>query len=80
MRIPKKNSKHDKAFQNRPDLTQFLYFIPAEPIAAPKPQPSEAGPSAPQLTPILRKEIRTIHVSNTSDSHTQPQWEGVGGN
>ena len=34
MRIPKKNAKHDEAFQNRPDLTQILHSCPIQPIAA----------------------------------------------
>ena len=65
MRIFKRNPKHDEAFQNRPDLTQILHFRPAEPIAAPPSQPSVAGPSAPQLTRILRREKRTIQTSDT---------------
>ena len=78
MRIPKKsNPKHDDAFINRPDLTQIFHFSPPVPSAAPPTQPDTAGPSAvqmtpltKQLTPILRKEKRTITVSDTSDSDT----------
>ena len=43
---------------------------PAEPIAAPPTQSSVGGPSAPQIILILRKEKRTIQVSDTSDSDT----------
>ena len=70
LKIPKQNPKHDELFQNRPDLTQILHFSQAEPIAAPPTQPSVAGPSAPQIIPILRKEKRTIQVSYPSDSDT----------
>ena len=75
MRIPKRNPKNDDAFLNQPDLTQILHFGPPLPIAAPPTQPDIAGPSAPQLTPstiqltpILRKEKRTVTVSETSES------------
>ena len=70
MRIPKQSLKHDEAFQNRPDLTKILHFSPAEPIVAPPTQPSEARPSAPQITPILREGKRTIQVCDTADSDT----------
>ena len=69
-RIPKKNSKQDEAFQNWPDLKQILHFCLAESIAAPPTQRSVAGPSAPQITPITKKEKRIIQVSDTSDSDT----------
>ena len=46
----------------------ILFFLPAETIAAPPTQSSVAGPSAPQLTPILRKEKRNIQVGDTFDS------------
>ena len=75
MRIPKLNPKHDDAFANRPDLTHILYFSPPVPIAAPSTQPDTAGPSATHSTPsaeqhttILRKDKRTITMSDTSDS------------
>ena len=75
MRVSKHNPKHDDGFLNRPDLTQILHFSPQLPIAAPPTQPDIAGSSAPQmppstkqLTPILRKEKRTITVSDTSES------------
>ena len=45
MQIPKRNPKHDDAFQNRPDLTQTLHFSPSVPMAAPPTQPTTAGPS-----------------------------------
>ena len=77
LRIPKRNPKHDDAFVNRPELTQILHFSPPVPIAAPPTQPDTAVPTATQstplnkqLTPILRKEKRTITVSDTSDSDT----------
>ena len=70
MRIPKRNPKHDEKFQNRPELTQILHFSPAEPIVAPPTQPPAAGPSAPQIRPILRKEKLSIQFSVTSDSYT----------
>ena len=40
------------------------------PFAAPPTQPSVVGPSAPQITPVLRKAERSIQVSDTSDSDT----------
>ena len=70
MRIPKCNPMHDEAFQIRPDLTKVLHFSPPIPIAAPLTQPAEAGPSAPQITPILREEKQTNQVSDKSDSDT----------
>ena len=69
MRIPKRNLKYDKAFQNWPDLTQILLFSPAEPIASPPTQPSLAGPSASEITPILKKK-RSIQIKEKSDSDT----------
>ena len=75
-RIPKRNPKHDDSFINRPDVNQILHFSSTVPLAAPTTQPITAGPSAPQvtsseqLTPILRKEKRTITASDTSDSDT----------
>ena len=74
MRIPKRNPKHDDAFLNRRDITRTLHFSPQLPIDAPPTQLDIAGSSAPELTPstkqlttILRKEKRTITVSNTSE-------------
>ena len=67
MRFPKRNPKHDEAFQNRRDLKQILHFIPIHPTTAPLTQHSTPSPSAPQLTPILRKEKRTLQNSDTSD-------------
>ena len=55
MRISKTNPKHVEAIQNRLDLTQILHFSPAEPIALPTTQPSGAGPSAQEITPIIRR-------------------------
>ena len=55
MRIPQTNPIHDEAIKNRLDLTQILHFSPAEPIVFPTTQPSGAGPSAPEITPIIRR-------------------------
>ena len=75
MPTPKRNPKHDDAFQNRPDLTQIMHFSPQVPIAAPFTQLDVAGPSAlqskpsaPQITLILGKEKRIIQVTSTSES------------
>ena len=77
---PKRNPKHDNAFANRPDLTQFLYFSPLMPLAAPPNNPNIAGPSTAQMaspkqpTLILRKsqrkEKQKMAISDTSDSDT----------
>ena len=52
MRIPKRNTKHDEAFQNRPDLTQILHFRTPVPLAAPPTQLPVPGPAAPPITPF----------------------------
>ena len=39
MRIPKRNSKLDDAFKDRPDLTQVCHFSPKQFFAAPSTQP-----------------------------------------
>ena len=66
--IPKRNPKHEAAFQKRRDLTQLLHFSLIQTIAPPN--ASSSGQSAPQTTPILRKEKHFIQSSDTSDSKT----------
>ena len=58
MRISKRNPKYEDAFKDRPGLTQVHHFNPDQPIAAPPTQ----------LTPILRKEKRTLKACDTTDS------------
>ena len=77
MRIPKRNPKHDKAFINRPDLTQILQFSPISPYAPQSTNSDAPGPSATQMapskppTPILKKSSkRQLTISDTSDSDT----------
>ena len=76
MRVPKRNTKYDEAFQNRPDLTQILNFSPIAPQVA---SSDTAGPSGAQIAssvqkqppPILRKTSkRQLTISDTSDSNT----------
>ena len=56
---------------SRIDLTSHkIIFCLIQPIAASPSQQSSSRPSAPQLTPIQRKENRTLQNSDTSDSES----------
>ena len=70
MRIPKRNPKHDVAFKIRLDHAQVLNFSLIQPIGAPPTQLSKSAPSAPQLTPFLRKKERALKNNDTSDSES----------
>ena len=69
MRFSRSNPKLE-SFRKRPDLKQMLHYSPIQLIAAPPTHKSSSGPSAQQLTSILRKEQRTLQNSDTFDSES----------